>query len=105
MNVEREGGSEEKESWIAGIAYLGGDGSVPGRAIVIHGARTHAEGARAEKRYLAHLFGVEGTDWQLQRQSLIVDDTNAFDEITVEKASGETETLYFEVSEFFGKEA
>jgi hypothetical protein len=101
MNMKHEEDPGGEEIQIAGITYSGGDGSAPGEAIVIGGARSHAEGIRAEKRYLARHFGEEGSDWRLQRQSLFVEDNRVVDELTVENAPGDTETLYFEVSDFF----
>jgi len=85
----------------AGITYSGGDGSAPEEAIVIEGASSHAAGIRAEKQYLARLFGTEGADWRLQGQSLLVGDAQVIDRLTIETASGETETFYFEISDFF----
>jgi hypothetical protein len=101
MNMKHEEDPADEEIQIAGITYSGGDGSAPGEAIVIGGARSRAEGIRAEKRYIARRFGEEGSDWRLQSQSLFVEDARAVDRLTIEDASGDTETLYFEVSDFF----
>jgi len=99
--MKRQEDPEDEEIQIAGITYSGGDGSAPDEALVIEGARSRAEGIRAEKRYIARRFGEEGSDWYLQSQSLFVEDERVIDELTVEAASGETESLYFEVSDFF----
>lgn len=101
MTMKRQEDPEEEETQIAGIEYSGGDGSAPDEAIVINGARSHAQGIRAEIRYIARRFAEEGADWRLQSQSLLVEDSRVVDELTVENASGETQTFYFEVSEFF----
>lgn len=99
--MKHEGDPEDEESESVGITYSGGDSSAPGEAIVIEGACSHAEGIRAEKRYIARRFGEEGSDWRLESQSLFVEDEQVIDELTVENAPGDTETLYFEVSSFF----
>jgi len=99
--MKHEGDPGDEESGSARITYSGGDGSAPGEAIVIEGASSRAEGIRAEKRYIARRFGEEGSDWRLQSQSLFVEDERVIDELTVENAPGDTETLYFEVSDFF----
>lgn len=104
MNMKHEEDPADEEIQIAGITYSGGDGSAPGEAIVIGGARSHAEGIRAEKRYIARRFGEEVSDWRLQSQSLFVEDERVIDELTVEITSGEIESLYFEVSDFFGSD-
>lgn len=104
MTMKRQEDPEDEEIQIAGITYSGGDGSAPGEAIVIGGARSHSEGIRAEKRYIARRFGEEGSDWCLESQSLFVGDTRVVDELTLEITSGETESLYFEVSDFFGSD-
>lgn len=101
MSMKHEEDPKDEEIQIAGITYSGGDGSTPSEAIVIVGARSRAEGIRSEKRYLARRFGEEGVDWRLQSQSVFVEDTRVVDELTIENASGETESFYFEVSDFF----
>jgi len=101
MNMKHEEDPAGEEIQIAGITYSGGDGSAPGEAIVIEGACSHVEGIRAEKRYIARRFGEEGSDLRLQNQSLFVKDNWVVDELTVEITSGETEILYFEISDFF----
>ena len=46
-------------------------------------------------------LGGEGADWRLLGQSLFVGDGQVIDRLTVEKDSGKTETLYFEISDFY----
>lgn len=84
-----------------GIRYAGGNGRTPEEAIVIEGARSHAEGIRAVKRYLTRQFGAEGDDWQLHRQTLLREECRPVDAMTVETKGGDTETLYFDISAFF----
>lgn len=102
--MKRGNRSEDKEA-DEGVTYSGGDGSTPEEAVVIEGASSHPAGIRAEKQYLARLFGKEGADWRLQGQSLFVGDGQVIDRLTVETASGESETLYFEISDFFRAES
>jgi len=100
IDMKSQDRPEDKKPY-AGITYSGGGGSAPEEAVVIEGASSHAAGIRAEKQYLARRFGEEGADWRLQGQSLLVGDAQVIDKLTVETASGETETFYFEISDFF----
>ena len=98
--MKRQDHPENKELH-AGITYSSGGGSAQEEAIVIEGASSHAAGIRTEKQRLARRFGEEGADWRLQGQSLLAGDAQVIDELTVEKTSGEAETVYFEISDFF----
>lgn len=97
--------SENKESAGPddGPVFSGGDGSTPEDAVVIEEVRCHVAGIRAEKKYLSLLFGRERVDWRLKKQTLRErDDGTRIDEITIEKDCGGTETVYFDISNFFG---
>lgn len=86
-----------------GPEYAGGDGSTPEEAIIIKNVDSHVAGVRAEKEYLADRYGIQDLDWEMKMQTLKeLDDDTRLDEIIIEKASGEEETLYFDVSNFFG---
>lgn len=88
-----------------GPVFSGGDGSTPEDAVVIEEAGSHVAGVRAEKEYLSRLFGTEGIDWELKIQTLMErDDGTRIDEMTIEKDSGGAETVYFDISNFFGME-
>ena len=86
-----------------GPRFSGGDGSSPESAVVIDNVSSHAAGVRAEKEYISRLFGEEGVNWRLSEQALLEQDGGPrLDRMTIETASGDTETLHFDVSNFFG---
>jgi hypothetical protein len=90
---------------IGDVRFSGGDGSAPDQAIVIEGARSHIHGVRSEKRYISRLFGQEGDTWSLKCQSLLFEDGKPIDKLTIEKAKGGEETVYFDISDFYGGES
>lgn len=84
-------------------SYSGGDGSTPAQAVVIQDVRSNRDGIRAEYEYLRRIYGERGKDWQLEGQSVFErEDGRQLDKMTVTTATGESETIYFDVSEFFG---
>jgi hypothetical protein len=83
--------------------YAGGDGSSPEEAVLIKDAPSHVAGVRAESAYISRQFGERGKDWELKEQSLTErKDGRQIDKMTIETASGDVETFYFDVSGFFG---
>jgi hypothetical protein len=93
--------SPEEES--DGIVYAGGDGSSPEEAVLIKDAPSHTAGVRAESAYISRKFGERGQDWELKEQSLTQkEDGRQIDKMTIETTAGDVETIYFDVSGFFG---
>lgn len=83
--------------------YTGGDGRTLESAVVIENVRSHAAGIRAEKQYISQQIREGEHQWVLHEQVLLErDDGTRVDRLTVESSSGETETFYFDVSNFFG---
>lgn len=83
--------------------YAGGDGSAPEEAVLIKDAPSHAAGVRAESTYISRQFGERGEDWELKEQSLTEsEDGRRIDKMTIETSAGDVETIYFDVSDFFG---
>jgi hypothetical protein len=81
--------------------FEGGDGRTAEEAITINNVSSHLAGVRAEKEYISRQFGEQGRDWDLKKQALTErDDGTQVDEMTIETSSGETKTLYFDVSDF-----
>ena len=100
---ERESKGTKPNKGGDGPLYAGGDGSSPEQAVVIRGVNSNFEGVNAEYEYLRRILGRRGEDWQLRRQSVLeTNDGRYLDKMTVEKRSGETVTLYFDVSSFYG---
>jgi hypothetical protein len=82
----------------ANFTYAGGDGSSLHEAVVIH-ARTEPDGIRAERAWIKE-------HWSGARpgvQALMMNDGRRYDSLTIIDASGKKHTLYFDITEFFGK--
>ncbi len=88
---------------LGGIALSGGPGDALQTAIVIHGAPNTQAGIRTEYLCLEALFGRRGVDWQLERQALLVSGDRRYDEMRLRLADGTSKTVYFDITDFFGK--
>ena len=87
-----------------GPLYAGGDGSTPQKAVLIQGVNSNRQGVQAEYEYLRRIFGERGKEWELKNQSVFQrEDGSHIDKITVIKSPKEEETIYFDVSNLFGK--
>ena len=74
-------------------------------AVKIMGARDEQEGIQAEYWYLSQKFGERGKDWDLAQQSLLVDKNSGrvYDRMDLEFPNHSSKTLYFDITEFYGK--
>jgi hypothetical protein len=73
------------------------------KAIVIRGAANHVAGVQAEYQWLEGAFGRRGRDWKLQKQSLLESGGRRYDQMDIELADGTRRTVFFDITEFFGK--
>ena len=88
------------EQWkMAGIVYEGGDGSSKEKAVVIKGAPNTAAGVRAESDWIRK----NHPGWKKREQSLMSDGNRYYDRIEYTTPQGETKTIYFDITYFFGK--
>jgi hypothetical protein len=78
-------------------------GATPETSIVIHGAASHQIGILAEYVFLSSRFGVPDKDWRLESQAVGESNGRPWDMIVLKQADGAMKTLYFDISEFFGK--
>jgi hypothetical protein len=86
------------------IRFSGGDGSSARAAIKILGAKGESEGVAAEYRYLDLAIGPRASGaWQSMRQSLLEESGRQIDALEIRHADGRTETVYFDITEYFGK--
>jgi hypothetical protein len=60
---------------------------------------------QAEYRYLAQEFGRLGIDWELVGQGLVERGGRAYDEMHIKLADGAERTIFFDITQFFGKGA
>lgn len=101
QSVSSKQNSEEMQS---NPSYSGGDGSTPAQAVVIQDVTSNREGVRAEYEYLRRLYGERGKDWELKEQSVFeTNDGKQVDKLIVKTDSADTETVYFDVSNFYGR--
>jgi len=82
-----------------GVRFVGGNGSSTAEAIVIKGVHDEANGVAAEHFWLRENM----PGWTVTGQSLLTKGRKAYDAMTVQSASGEERTIYFDISGFFGK--
>ena len=86
---------------MAGYSVNGGSSTKD--AIKIVGARDEMEGIRAEYQWLAEKFGEQGKGFTLERQSLLDEGRRRYDRMDIMLADGTRKTIYFDITDFFGK--
>lgn len=80
------------------ISYSGGDGSSLEKAVIIKGA-TEETGVRAEYSYIEKHY----PGFKRGAQSLQNSKGRMFDAIEFTTADGKKKTIYFDITDFFGK--
>lgn len=85
------------------ITFQGGTGDSPDTAVTIRGAVDEMAGVDAEYRYLREKFGLQQRDWRLVRQEVRRQGGRVFDVMHLVMADGAQRTIYFDITEFFGK--
>jgi hypothetical protein len=83
-------------------AYSGGGGRTYADAIVIH-ATSPLTGVALEYAKLNKLFGKQDEDWTLNIQMVTSRDDKPFDVFVIKLKSGVEETIYFDISHFYGR--
>jgi hypothetical protein len=72
-------------------------------AVIINNASTHFEGIDAEYNFISKKYGNREVDWKLKKQTLIEQAGRFFDQIEIILKNGLEISLYFDITEFFGK--
>lgn len=85
------------------ITYQGGSGDSLETAVIISGAPNSQLGIAAEYQALEKRFGRRDVDWKLKRQSVQHHKGKVYDIMELELKGGSTKTIFFEITEFFGK--
>lgn len=85
------------------VTFQGGSGDTPATAVIIRGAADGVAGVAAEYQYLRGKFGQRDRDWRLKKQELLQENGRVFDVMRLELTDGSRRTLYFDITEFFGK--
>jgi tetratricopeptide (TPR) repeat protein len=77
----------------------GGDGSSPGRAIVLPEAKTSFDGVPAERKVVAAYF----QGWKWGDQALLNGPDGVYDRIGLTGPDGATRMIYFDIGAWFGR--
>lgn len=85
------------------ITFKGGPGDTPETAVVILGAPNSVTGISAEYNYLQQKFGRQNVDWMLARQGVLNQKGKVYDRTDLKMKDGSKKTVFFDISEFFGK--
>jgi hypothetical protein len=85
-----------------GIIFAGGSGNSPEDAIIIKNAQNRWGVVNAEYLYLQERFGERDTHWKLIMQALLKGERRV-DWLVIELTDGSRKSIYFDISEFFGK--
>jgi len=89
----------DKHAASTEIVYEGGDGSSMEKAIIIK-APNNAAGVHAESDWIRK----NHPRWRKIKQSLVGgDNRKMYDRIDYDTPQGETKTIYFDITDFFGK--
>jgi tetratricopeptide (TPR) repeat protein len=102
---------EAEEAWstyrdlsYAHISFSDNSGESMEDAIVIMNARTDLDGVGSEYYYLEKRFGTDAVDRDRISQYLVEDEEGrSYDVLEVHLTSGETATIYFDITDFYGK--
>ncbi len=81
------------------ITYKGGDGSSFKNAVLIVGAKTDGDATDSEYRWLAKQF----PHYRMIRQSLLNNENRVYDLLKFTAADGQEHSVYFDITDSFGK--
>jgi hypothetical protein len=78
--------------------YTGGDGSSFAQAVFFPNAKSSMDGVPLEKKWLAEKY----PGYKMTRQAVIEENNRLYDSLEIVTASGETKTVYFDMTSWFG---
>ncbi len=81
------------------ISFVGGDGSSCQKAVVIRKAANQAEGVAAEKAWIAWKY----PNAKIKGQAVNGAKNKTFDVLDIETATGNSITVCFDITDFFGQ--
>ena len=102
VDLARPAQAESSGASVSAISYGGGDGASFATAIVIKGAHSESEGVAAERAYVVKYHA----DWDPREvdTALMQNGDRDYDLSRYRGRNGAEHVLYFDVTEFFGKE-
>lgn len=107
--TDSQASSEEDLEALADLEYNGrvtfsnNAGLSQDDAIVIMNTINDSEGVDAEYYYLEQRFGDRLEDWDLVSQALLDQGEKIYDRMDLTLSSGSSVTIYFDITDFFGK--
>ena len=82
------------------MQYKGGDGLSKEKAVIIVGANNEIEGVDAEYDYLESKIG----DIEIESQTYIGEKDKSYDVLKIKLANGIREEIWFDITNFYGKD-
>ena len=84
---------------IGNLIFEGGDGSSIEQAVIIRNAKDESEGVDAESQWISKVH----PGWSKGDQALLSKKGKSYDRIEYTTPKGKTQTVFFDITEFFGK--
>lgn len=81
------------------VSFVGADGSSCKKAVVVKNAANNVEGVAAEKAWIAWNY----PDAKVKGQAVSGAGNKTFDTLEIETADGESKTICFDITDFFGQ--
>ena len=82
------------------IQYKGGSGSSEQEAVIILGAESELEGVDAEYEFIQSLH----TEFELDSQTFLEKRNKKYDILTVKLPGGSKKDIWFDITDFYGRE-
>ena len=84
---------------IGRIVFEGGDGSSIEKAVIVRNAKNSIEGVDAEAKWNQKVH----PDWRKGSQACFGEDGRMYDQIEYTTPDNETKTIFFDITDFYGK--
>ena len=85
------------------ITFIDNSGESMENSIKILHAKGEDDGIASEYYYLQSRYGRPKVDWNLNSQSTVATNGRAYDKMDIQLSDGMRKTIYFDITEFFGK--
>ena len=95
--------AREELNNLENISFSKNSGESMEDAIIIMGAKGEKDGIDSEYKYLESKYGLKEIDWELELQSLLSEKGKSYDKMDIKLADGTKKTIYFDITNFFGK--
>jgi len=93
----------KKKEKFKKIVFEGGPGDTFKNAVIIRGASDNMNGVLAEYECLSVVYGKRDQDWEVKKQTLWKKWFHTYDQIDIVLSDGTQRTIFFDITDFFGK--